>query len=41
MLGVFGVLISGAQTYVLERDLLYDVDWTLPVVLFTVGYALR
>lgn len=41
MTGVFGVIISGAQTLVLEREALAAVEWTTPVVLFTFGYGAR
>lgn len=41
MAAVFGVLISGIQTIYLEQEALMEVEWTQPVVLFTIGYALR
>lgn len=41
MAGIFGALISGVQTLLLERQTLADVEWTQSVVLFTCGYALR
>lgn len=41
MAGVFGTIISGVQTFVLEREAIAEVEWTQSVVLFTVGYALR
>lgn len=41
MAGIFGTLISGVQTLMLERQTLANVEWTQSVVLFTFGYALR
>ncbi|CAM9202490.1 unnamed protein product [Scytosiphon promiscuus] len=40
MAGLFGAIISGVQTLAFEREALAEVEWTTPVILYTVGYGL-
>lgn len=41
MTGLFGVLLSGVQTLVLEREAIAQVEWSQASVLFMIGYAIR
>lgn len=41
MAGLFGVILSGIQTAVTERDVLAKVQWDDTVVFFIFGYATR
>lgn len=41
MAGLFGVILSGVQTIIVEREALAQVEWNETTIFFILGYSTR